>query len=166
MIRPELRDGFAKWRDVLIGLAVAVLGAWWATTTFGIFAYVGYAVIALGVVLMIGGWQRMRFQTEGQGPGVVQIVERRLSYFGPLTGGTIDMDDAVRLELIRSGTPAHWRVSGAEGQVDIPVNAKGSDVLFDVFASLPEIDMGAVVGAVQDSATTDQVLWQRKSLLT
>lgn len=162
MIRPELREQFWTWRDVLLGLAVAILGAWWSSTAHGAVAFLGYGAIVLGVVLMIGGWQRVRFRAAGQGPGVVQIVERRLAYLGPLNGGTIEMDDLTRLELDGGSSPAVWILSAPGGQLlHIPVNAAGSDLLFDLFASLPGIKTEAMLAELARTANQRVVIWER-----
>ncbi len=166
-LRPELRDALMKYRDVLIGLALAVVGAWWSATAHGAVAFIGYAAVGLGIVLMIGGWQRMRFHSEGQGPGVIQIVERRLAYLGPLTGGVMEMDDAVSLALEPQSLPApHWIITDAAGKVlEIPVNAEGSDALFDLFAALPGMRTEVMLAALDAPPPERQVIWQRTATL-
>jgi len=138
-----------KYRDVLLGLAVAAFGAWWSGTSNGAVAFIGYAAIALGAALMIGGWQRLRFKRDGQGPGVVQIVERRVAYFGPLEGGTLELDDLATLDLDGTAYPTHWilRDTGG-GTLRIPVNAAGAEVLFDAFTALPNMQTEALLRAL------------------
>ncbi len=166
MIRPELREHIWKWRDVLLGLAIAVLGAWWSSTAHGAVAFLGYAAVILGVVFMIGGWQKVRFRAEGQGPGVLQVVERRLAYLGPLDGGTIEMDDLTRLELDGSSSPPVWILSAPGGQIlHIPINAAGSDLLFDLFASLPDIKTEEMLAELARTAHQRVVIWEREGLL-
>ncbi len=166
MIRPELRETLTKWRDVLIGLALAILGAWWSSTANGAVAFLGYAAVGLGVVLMIGGWQRIRFHSEGQGPGVVRIVERRLAYFGPLEGGTIEMDDLVRLEVDSASFPAHWVLTSLQGNVlQFPINADGADALFDLFESLPGIKTEEMLAVLNRTGDQRVVIWERPAPL-
>lgn len=166
MIRPELQEALVKWREVLIGLAIAVFGAWWSVTANGLVAFLGYAAVALGVVLMIGAWQRLRFQAEGQGPGVVKIVERRLAYFGPLEGGTMEMDDLIKLEVDGLSYPTHWVLTSALGQVlRFPVNAEGADALFDLFESLPGIQTEAMLSVLNRTPDQRVVIWERSAPL-
>ena len=86
-LRPEARAFLWRWRDVWVGLAVVGLGIWWGLRSFGPVSWLGYLLVAAGVVWAIAGIQRARFRQDGDGPGVVQIRERRLGYFGPLDGG-------------------------------------------------------------------------------
>ena len=96
------------------------------------------AALAVGALLIIAGIQRGRFRTGSGGPGVVQIVEGRIAYFGPLTGGTAELGQLSRLVLDPSGKPPHWLLH-QPGQLPlaIPLTAEGADALFDAFATLP-----------------------------
>jgi len=166
MIRPELQQSLTKYRDVLIGLGLAIFGAWWSATANGVVAFLGYIAIALGIVLMIGAWQRLRFQAEGRGPGVVKIVERQLAYFGPLEGGTMEMDDLTRLELDGLSFPAHWVLSSSYGKVlRFPVNADGSEALFDLFSSLPGIKTEAMLSVLERTPDSRVVIWEQHAPL-
>ena len=90
MIRPEAQTLLARWSEALIGVGIALLGAYWAFFTGGgLLHWIGYGVIVLGAAVVFSGIQRARFHKGGGGPGVVQVVERRVSYFGPETGGVM-----------------------------------------------------------------------------
>ena len=160
MIRPELQDSLHKWREVLLGLGLALFGAWWTSTASGAVAFLGYGAIALGVVLMIGGWQRIRFRRDGTGPGVVQVVERRVAYFGPLEGGTLELDDLATLDLDGTAFPTHWILRDTSGgMLRIPVNAAGADVLFDAFSALPKMQTEALLRALEADELAIIRLW-------
>ena len=163
LIRPEITAALVRWREALIGLAVAAVGLWWLATFFAPVAWVGWPIVALGAMLAVGGWQKARFRKPGRGPGVVQIDERRLAYFGPLTGGVIDMDDVTRLELEPQALPApHWILGGIGGQeLAIPVNADGADDLFDLFASLPGIRTEAMLAHLAHTPAARVTIWSR-----
>ena len=160
-LRPEARAAIWKWRDVIGAIAVIAVGAWWLLTFFSPVQWVGYAIIGLGVIWALGAVQRIRFNQDGEGPGVVKIVERRLAYFGPLTGGVIDMDDALKLELEPAAYPApHWVLTSQTGDIlEIPVNAEGAEGLFDLFASLPDIDTGKMLQHLENSPDQRVVIW-------
>ena len=165
LLRPEARDWLLRWREVLTGAAVALLGLWSALTTFGVTRWLSVALILIGAALIWTGIQRIRFRQGGGGAGVVQIDERRLMYFGPLTGGVIDMDDLTRLVLDPSGHPPHWLLSGVGGQsLAIPVNAEGADALFDLFAALPGIKTEHMLEVLARTPDAQVTIWKSDRL--
>lgn len=161
--RPEVRAFFWRWREVLLAGAVLVLGLWWALTGVGINQWLGYIFCAIGVVWAIAGAQRARFAQDGVGPGVVQIRERRLAYFGPLDGGVMDVEDLAKLEIDPTSHPeASWVLTGIDGQIiAIPINAAGAEGLFDVFAGLPDIKTSTVLDALSRTPDERVTVWSR-----
>ena len=162
-IRPALREALWRWREGLGGLAVLALGLWWLGAFVSPVHWIGWAFVLIGAAAVAGGVQKARFRSAGTGPGIVQIDERRLTYFGPLTGGVIDMDDLRLLELEPQAHPApHWVLTGTGGaSVAIPVNAEGADALFELFATLPGIQTGAMVQSLQSPPDRRRVIWER-----
>lgn len=162
MIRPELRALLRRWSEVLTGLAIAVFGVWALQTHDQFFQVLAGLVILLGLALAFIGWRRMRFRGAGQAPGLVQVVEAQISYFGLETGGFIGTGDLVELHLLADG-PA-WRLIGQDGtRLDIPVAADGAEALFDIFATLPGIDTPRVLDALDASDAQDRPLWLHPS---
>lgn len=148
MIRPELRVELARWSEVMVGLVIAALGIW---ATFlardSFFQLVAALIVGTGLTLAVIGWRRMRFHRATEGPGIVQVLEAQISYFGPETGGFISARDLVELHLTQNGTC--WHLIAQDGtRLDIPVGAEGADTLFDVFASLPDIHMQSILDAL------------------
>jgi hypothetical protein len=123
----------------------------------------GFAMAALGAVLVFTGIQRGRFRQGAGGPGVVQIVERRIGYFGPLTGGAMDLDELTKLELDPTAHPdPHWILTGVELQsIAIPITAKGAEVLFDAFASLPGIKTEQMLSVLSRTPDRRVVIWSQ-----
>lgn len=162
-LRPEARAALWRWREALTGAGVIAFGFWWGVGAASLVQWIGWAVVVLGVALALAGIQRARFRTGAGGPGIVQVDERRLSYFGPLTGGIIDMDDLIRLELDPQALPApHWILSGQGGQrIAIPINANGADALFDLFASLPGIRTAQMLAAMEHAPKARITIWDR-----
>lgn len=162
-LRPEVRAFFWRWREVLLACVVLALGLWWALTGFGINRWLGYIFCAIGIGWGIAGIQRARFAQDGDGPGVVQIRERRLAYFGPLDGGVIDVADLSRLEIDPTSHPApSWILTSIEGNsLAIPINAKGAEDLFDVFAALPEIKTTTVLDVLSRTPDARVTVWSR-----
>ncbi|NIZ08286.1 hypothetical protein [Pseudooceanicola sp. HF7] len=169
MIRPELRQQITRWREALVGLAVLCLGLFWLISSFGLLRWIGVVVALGGGALVFAGIQRGRFRGKSDGPGVVEIREGQIGYFGPFTGGAVALTEMNRLALDAGATPPSWRLS-QYGQPDllIPLNAEGADALFDIFAALPDIRTGRLVTEVQRASTgqsdANVVIWDRARL--
>jgi len=162
LLRPAVRDALWRWREVLVAVVVALLGWWWIATFFDPVRWIGWVILALAIVIAAAGVQRARFRQPGSGPGVVQVVEGRVAYFGPLTGGALDTSAITKLELEPQAKPAHWIVTGEDGtQLEVPVNARGADELFDVFAKLPGIETQKMLDALSRRPDVRVTVWQR-----
>lgn len=162
-LRPEARATLWRWREIVAALPLAALGLWWGLGRFGLLAWLGWGMVGLSVLMALTGVQRGRFRQNGAGPGYVQLDERRLAYFGPLTGGVMDLDDLCRVALEPQARPApHWILSGIGGQeLAIPVNAAGAEALFDVFAALPGIRTGQMFAALQTTPAARVTIWEQ-----
>lgn len=165
-IRPEVRAALRRWREVLAGGALLALGGWWL---FGVIGWMmnglGGLVALAGAALAVLGLQRARFRAESDGPGVVQITEGRVAYYGPLTGGAVDIADLARLSLDRQNRPAHWvlRQPGLD-PLHIPVTAKGADQLFDAFTALPGLRTEYMLRELARESHGETVIWQRRQV--
>ena len=162
-LRPEAKAQLWRFRDALMGSGVALLGLYWGLTRFGILSWIGWLMLAGGIVWAVAGLQRARFRQGEDGPGVVQIRERRFAYFGPLDGGVMDVDDLSKLEIDPSSHPApSWVLTGVGGQrLAIPINAAGAEELFDVFAALPNIQTNVVLDVLSRTPDARVTVWQR-----
>ncbi|MFD0859950.1 hypothetical protein [Roseovarius aquimarinus] len=161
-LRPEALGALARWRGALISLGVIAAGAMIALASFGVTFWLGCAIAALGAVSLVAALQRMRFAGGSGGPGVVEIDEGAIGYFGPLGGGVIARSEMTALALDRTGRPAHWALS-QPGQEDvmIPLTAAGADVLFDVFAALPGMRTERMLAEMRRSEPGRAILWRR-----
>ncbi|QYX57061.1 hypothetical protein K1T73_01185 [Roseovarius sp. SCSIO 43702] len=163
MIRGEVTVRLRRWRDVLAGAGIAAAGFWAALTSYGILGWIGWIVVAVGCLLIWTGFQRHRFETSRDGPGVVHITEGQVSYYGPLTGGTVARSNLQSVEHDARHRPAHWVLVQREGPaLYIPVTASGSDALFDFFSSLPGLRIEEVLRVLKSSDQSKTCLWQRK----
>lgn len=162
-LRPEARALIWRWRDALAGTLLILVGLWWALRSFGVMQWLGYLVVLLGVIVAVAGAQRARFRQNGTGAGVVQVNERRLTYFGPLDGGVMDVADLTRLELDPTAHPdPNWILSGIGGQrIAIPINAAGAEDLFDVFAALPGIKTADMLDVLTSTPDVRITVWSR-----
>ncbi|WP_136636966.1 hypothetical protein [Pseudooceanicola onchidii] len=163
LIRPELRAWIARWHEALIGLGVMALGLYWALTSWGLLAWLGWGLAALGPVMAFAGVQRGRFRTGSGGPGVVTVDEGQVAYFGPLTGGAVALSELTRLSLDGESAPPCW-VLDQPGQpaLQVPLNAEGADALFDVFAALPGIKTDRMLEEMRRSDMPRRVvIWEK-----
>ena len=161
-IRPEARVALWRWREVLTGAAVGLLGISWVLGPGGLLGWLGWVLVIAAAALAVIGVQRARFRAGMGGAGMVQVDEGQVSYFGPLTGGSAAMSDLNRLSLDPRMKPKHW-VLEQPGQppLFIPVNAEGVDALFDVFAALPGLKTERMLSVLGDEGTSPIVIWQK-----
>ncbi len=162
-LRPEVRDTLLRWRETLAGTAAGILGIWLAMTSFGPFFLIGVALVIGGFALAVAGVQKARFRRGGEGPGVVQVVEGRVTYFGPWGGGAAALDRLGWLELVPSdGAAGLWVLVSEDGdRLEIPVDAKGADALFELFETLPGLRTGHMLDSMKPPVRERTLIWQR-----
>lgn len=162
LIRPEARAALTRWSGVLTALGLLAAGLWLALTRYGLFAGIGWILTALALALLWTALQRLRFAADGDAPGVVQIIEAEIRYYGPLGGGIIGLDALSRVGLSKDAKL--WLVQGEDGTAfAIPRAADGAQALFDAFTALPGFEMEHALRALrEDQAETGQILWQRR----
>ena len=161
VIRPELAAALRPWREALIGGALAALGLYWFVETLGLLRWIGLAVVLAGGFIAWQGIQRARFPKVGDGPGVVEVDERQITYFGPGGGALVSIDTLVCVEFDTRGTRA-WRFH-ADGAppLTVPADALGADRLFDALSALPGMATETAIRAARTDAQGLFTLWQR-----
>lgn len=163
-IRPQAKAAIWRLREVLVGITLVVLGVWLSFGRGVWLDFIGYPMAAAGGALVWLGIQRARFRGSDEGAGAVQIVEGQVTYFGPLTGGTLALADLDQLVLEGEMFPPHWRLQqGGAAPLLIPVNAVGADALFDAFATLPGLRTERMLYLLKQNAHQAVVIWQRGS---
>ncbi len=173
-IRPELMAAATRWREVIAAAATAALGLWTASHGGYLLTPFGFALFALGAGWALTAWRRLRFQQEGEAPGIVRVTEAQIAYYGPRVGGFVGLPELSELRLLILRGRRIWKLKQGDGQLlHIPVESDGAETLFDAFATLPGIDMAALVAALgtdappSDSrvialAEVDRLIWSRK----
>lgn len=167
-IRPAAQRALRRWGERLFAGLVILLGLYWSFTGFGPLQWFGWLVTVLGLAVLWSAVQRARFRAQGAGPGVVQIVEGEIRYFGPRGGGFTAIDMIVALSLSADGS--FWLVEAEDGEILIvPRAATGAEDLFDAFARLPGLDMTHLLRILaQEPAPRARIIWRRsaRALLT
>jgi len=163
--RPEAQAAIWRWREVLLGGLVALFGIWFILGPGFLLAIPGYGLLVAGVALIWLGVQRGRFRGAGGGAGAVQVDEGQVTYFGPLTGGSVALRELQSLTLDGTLFPAHWRLTqDGSPALLIPVNAAGSEALFDAFATLPGLKTERMLHTLNNNPREAVVIWHRGPL--
>ncbi|MBW2495220.1 MAG: hypothetical protein JRE43_10760 [Deltaproteobacteria bacterium] len=158
-LRPEARAALLRWREVLVGAAGLAIGLRLAATSFGAVFIIGCGLALAGAALIVAGIQRARFRSGGGGAGVVDLDERRITYFGPFGGGAVAVDDLVEIGVDPSRS---WLIRDAHGtHLMIPMNAEGADALFDAFAAVPGLTPARLVEAVRATPRQYTTIWAK-----
>lgn len=164
-IRPEVQDAAWRARELLAGLAVTLLALWFMAIAHGVLFWSAVPALVLGLAMVGLGFQRLRFRTDGDGPGVVQVTEARIAYFGPLEGGTVSVEALAEVALDPRGRPDHWMLRERDGTtLYIPVNAAGVDVLMDAFALLPGFRAERLITARARPRKRVYIVWHREGV--
>ena len=162
-IRPEARAALMRWREVIAGAALIWIGVSWAWGGVGFAPYLGTLIAALGAMFLYLGWRKVQLPAGGEGPGVVEVTERQISYLSAQGGGIIAVDGLVRVEVetSRSGT-LRWHFLEDTGlRVAIPGDAKGAEALLDALVSLPGLNYDQAAAAVQADGADRFLIWQK-----
>lgn len=166
-IRPAVRDHFIKWREPYFVGVMLILGFWLFLHGYLTLNLVqqglGLIISLVGILLFCTAIQRIRFRKSQEAPGVVEVTEREISYFGPMHGKTISLESLCKIELRESEAYASiWVLHHTEGDpMIVPTSAKGSDRLFDAFTSLAGVKMDVLVTALNTASVHSQVIWER-----
>ncbi len=161
LIRPEVSALLFRWREVMAAIVVGLCAVWlfslggWLLQPIGLIALAlaaGWAVIAL---------RRLRFLRGVAAPGMVEVDEGQIGYFGPSFGGFVALADLSEVRLVILRDVRHWRLKTTAGEVlMVPVTAAGAEKLYDAFAALPGIDMARFAAAL-DVGVETLPLWRR-----
>lgn len=174
MTRSDLLAALHRNAELLTALALAAFGLWTAAQGGYLLTPLGLALFAIGAGWALTTWRRLRFQQDGEAPGIVRVTEAQIAYYGPRVGGFVGLPNLVELRLLTLRGRRIWKLKQSDGQLlHIPVESDGAEALFDAFATLPGIDMAALVAALgsdappSDSrvialAEVDRLIWSRK----
>lgn len=166
-LRPEARRVLIRYREALIGGAVAAFGLWWAMGSLGAIKWIGLIICVIGLTILWSGLRQARIRTGRGGVGVVQLDERQVTYLAPVGGGFASLDDVRHIEIAkdRAGL-AVWRIHSGGDLLVIPARAERAEILFDALTALPGADIDAAIRAINaapDDRPDDRVvIWSRK----
>ncbi|MEI4473025.1 hypothetical protein [Frigidibacter sp. MR17.24] len=164
MIRPELAERLTRHREPIAAGAVMLAGLWIATRGGPVFAGLGVLVALAGAALLLPALRRLRFGG-GTAPGIIELDEGRVGYFGPEGGGFVDLAELAEIRAVDLGERRFWRLRTVDGQaLLVPMRAEGAERLYDTLAALPGADpaaLAAAAGAPVRPGTLQPPLWRR-----
>ncbi|MCB2128221.1 MAG: hypothetical protein KDE03_03895 [Rhodobacteraceae bacterium] len=161
MIRPEVKAHLRRWSEVIAAVATGLAGVWLFSLGGWVLQAIGMILVALALGWVVIAGRRLRFLRGVAAPGVVEVDEGQIGYWGPNFGGFIALADLAELRLAEAGGARHWRMRTRGGEVlMVPVDAVGADRLYDAFVTLPGIDMAALTAAL-DRGVGTLPLWKR-----
>ncbi|WP_290689940.1 MULTISPECIES: hypothetical protein [unclassified Haematobacter] len=163
LLRPEAVATLRRWQEVLTGLAIAAVGLWVGLSGGWFFGAVGVLAGMAGLGLAVIGVRRLRFRPATTGIGAVDVLEGQIAYLSPLPerGGFASIPEITSLSLVLSDEGRAWRIGQAgAAPLVVPVDARGAERLYDVFATLPGLHLGAVLAALERSEG-DVLIWRR-----
>lgn len=168
MFRPEAISRLARWKEpLLIGLVLLyAVSLFWKAVTLGswISGITGLILIVVVGTLLYVSYLRARLRRDVTSPGIVEINEQNITYFGPTAGGEVELDSITRIQI--STLPStigdrNWVIWHHGGSLVIPVAAEGADQLLEVLTALPGFRYDATLKAIE--ATTQDIftIWTK-----
>lgn len=165
MIRAEAKQKLWRWREVLFAIIIIGLGYFWIVSFFGLLRWLGVVLTIIGGALLLIGFQRGRFRSDQDGPGIVQVVEGQIAYFGPAEGGLIAISEMTRISLVMLNEARCWKLEQPSlATLYIPVTANGTDQLFDAFATLPGLRIESMVQKLAQDTAKSILVWERSDI--
>lgn len=172
MIRPETAAFLHRWREVIAAAALALAGLWLASLGGILLVPFGLATVALAAALGLQAARRLRFAGETAAPGLIEVDEAQITYLSAIGGGAVSLAELAEIRLVTRAGHRYWHLRQTDGTaLPIPVDATGSDALFDAFSTLPGLDTGALVAALAPAVPThsglpaldglSRIVWQR-----
>lgn len=164
MIRNSLRRQLTDWAEV-ISAAAALAGAVWVFRLGGwLFWPIGALSGFAALVWLLTALNRRRLARPVAAPGVIELDEGRLRYFGArVLGGEIALADLSEVRLMRLSGRLYWRLKSGGEALLIPVEASGAAALTDALGALPGLDLGQLAHALRraENGHAVQTVWTR-----
>lgn len=166
-VRPEVSAGFKRWREAIIGGVLILAGVHLAVFGLGIQRWMGAGMAVIGAMLVWEGVRRAKFPAPGGGAGVVDVDERQITYFGPLGGGAISINELVRVNVRTSdlgplAPDLYWDFFDGAGQsLTIPGDAEGVELIFDALSALEGVDYEAATKAAGTTENALFTIWRK-----
>ena len=157
-LRPEAKALLLRWVEPTLWALATLWLAWRTASAIPSQSWVGIVVAGTMTLIAAAGLRnallRRRALQERRGPGIVIVDEGRISYLGPLGGGTMALEEISRIEVYDET----WLFTGRDGTL-LPISSGSEGVapLADALAALPSFD----VALLRPKSVKRQEIWTR-----
>lgn len=167
-IRPDTARFFRRWAEPIGAGGLALLGLYLlyrGTMRYNmVLQAIGLVLLLIGIAAFWAAYRRVQFNREGpnEGPGLIEVTERQITYLTPVGGGSVDLEAMTRLEIRYTMEFGRvWTLKQSEGPtLFIPISAAGSEKLFDAFSALPGMEPAKLIAAVNTESDQRVVIWR------
>lgn len=163
-IRPTALKFLRSYAEVFAGLILAGIGVYNIMLTGWVLKILGAAALLAGLAISFTALRRARFPVASEGPGVVEVDERQISYFSAFEGGAVSVEALALITIYVAQSPLSvvWCLEEDSGAVlKIPATAAGIEGLFDAFAPLTGVDYDAISAASKGERTGIVAIWSK-----
>jgi hypothetical protein len=128
---------------------------------------ISFVIIGAAAAMLVLALRRVRLRSDKRGAGMVEVQERKITYYGPDDGGVLSLDDLRRIDIVVSNSlpfvnDIYWRLSDQEGvALNIPVGAEGTDTMIDNFSVLNGVDYDLIVKALAAKDDAVFTIWKK-----
>jgi hypothetical protein len=167
-VRPEAEAFIKRYAEVFAGSAIAALGLYNVLRNGWVLQAVGAVMLIAGLSVAYTAWRRTRFPKAEDGPGVVEVDERQISYFSAFAGGAVSIEALARITIRTNdtgpwGEDMFWIFEEDGGNaLHIPASATGIERLFDAFAPLKGVDYNAITQASSSAENGEFPIWSKQ----
>ncbi|WP_107496719.1 hypothetical protein [Thalassobius sp. I31.1] len=167
-IRPEVAAHFRRWRGVLEGVAFLLVGLWMFLRLYGAVKLVGALVFLVGLGLCWNAIRRAKLRQREGGKGVIEVTERRFSWFTADGGTRFSLDDVVKIEIETNDRgpveeDLFWYFTLFDGsRHEVAGSAAQGDTIFDLLATFPGVDYEKVIKASSSTICDHFLIWQKR----
>jgi hypothetical protein len=166
-IRPEAAGAIRRWVEPAAAGGLVGLTGWLGIHWAGQGGALGWIVLAAAALALF--WLRAAVLgalavRPVTGAGLVVLREGEVGYMGPHSGGFLELDDLVRVDiyLVAPGQDPVWRLVGRQGAaLVIPATAEGAAHLPEALTALPGFSDLTAVSALQRDRPGRHVIWER-----
>ncbi len=168
LFRPEAMQTLRRWREpaVIAILFVATIWLLWQAIVQSSWISGAIGLVFAGTVgsILYVSYMRASISGDSDGPGIVEIREREITYFAPENGGTVDLDMLLRIQLSTLPSASgdrNWILWYPGGSLVIPASADGAGALLETFAALPNIGYEKIARTMKAETQEIFTIWQR-----